>query len=718
MKRKVLGWGLGVLMAAALGVLVSGCDHSPSYGGDDPGQGYMSRVTAERIFTWGAAQGGVEIRKFLSAAALKAYLEGGRAAAGGTATLVLNRIDGKSVVGIGERAFSPGAQGGDDDVTTTVRTFSLPETIGSLGANLFAGTANTVTVNIPPAVAERISPAALQSAAGGRATIQKVDPAKPDGSPEVIVRGPSGSGSSGSSGSSGGSSGSSGGSGGSSGGSGGSSGGSGGSTGNNEPAPPPPPPAPVLVEGPVVTYSGGLGGVSLSAAFTFDMAVIVAGDPVPGWTLSGDETATITAVAEGQTPGVPAPLSFTVANSQAPGQTAAVPEIVLMPVAGVFAPQAGAEYTVRYVDRYGAACLAGDGGEGWYYVEDAGLRRLFNAVYAPNAPGSPPDGMGDGKPAVAYTAENKETVSDRALALFKIILGSDRSGDRVEIRGPDLPEAADAGPDKQIVIDIGLPASSGGNALLPEEDNSLLPAFSVPAGGLGAVGGDYAHIRLRVNWGVSLRIEADGLYGNLTNGVAEVMPRGKLRSAAAEGFPLGEGGLIVAQNGSAVGLGPEGWFIGPSSGGSPDILWDGGDQTGNYLEIREDRLAFSASITVRKSLKLKHRVWFVNGPTLTIDAGTSLDGNKGLFARDGAVFYGKADTSGGFYTGSPASTVLVKPGSSVSRSFFTGAGEGEDLITAGNSVIEIRNQGSAGSTPSYYREGPNPIWGYLNWKLP
>ncbi|MDR0590019.1 MAG: hypothetical protein LBG25_05695, partial [Spirochaetaceae bacterium] len=272
--------------------------------------------------------------------------------------------------------------------------------------------------------------------------------------------------------------------------------------------------------------------------------------------------------------------------------------------------------------------------------------------------------------------------------------------------------------DRQIVIDIGLPASSSGNTVIPpEEDNSRLPPFSVPAGGLGTAGGDYAHIRLRVNWGVSLLIAADtGPYGNLTNGVVEVMPQGKLRSAAADGFPLGEGGLIIAQNGSAVGLGPStDWFIGPS-GVSPDILWDGGDQTGNYLEIREDRLAFSASVTVRKSLELKYKVWFVNGPTLTIDAGTVLNGKRGLFAGDGAAFYGKASTSGGFYTGNPASTVLVKPGNSVSRSFFTG--EGEDLITAGAGAIEIRNQSAGSDEPHYYREGANPIWGYLNWKLP
>ncbi|MDR0589367.1 MAG: hypothetical protein LBG25_02355, partial [Spirochaetaceae bacterium] len=459
MKQNAWFRPLPVLIAAFLGILVSGCDHSPSYEGcDDPGQGHMSLVTAERIFTWGAAQGGVEIRKFHSAAALKAYLDGGRQAAGSAASLVIGRIDDKSVVGIAERAFSPGVLGGADDITTVVREISLPESIESLGANLFAGAANVVTVSIPPAVAERISPAGLQAAAGDRAVIQTVDPANPDKSPEVIVQGPSGSG--------------------------GSSGGNGGSPGGSGPVTPP---APTLTAGPVVTYSGdGQGGVSLSAAFTFDMAVTVTAAPSVAWSVSGEGTGTITAVAGGQTPGFPVTLGFTVANAEAPGQTTRVPETALMPVAEVFAPIAGTEYTVGYADQYGAACLkAGGGGEGWYYVEDIDLRRLFNAVYTPNAPGSPPDGMGDGKTAIPYTGANKDAVSGPVLDLFKIIPGASRSGDRVEIRGSDLPTAPDAGPDRQIVIDIGLPASSSGNTVIPpEEDNSRLPPFSVPAGGL------------------------------------------------------------------------------------------------------------------------------------------------------------------------------------------------------------------------------------------
>jgi hypothetical protein len=428
----------------------------------------------------------------------------------------------------------------------------------------------------------------------------------------------------------------------------------------------------------------------------------------------GEGTKTITATAAvDQIPGVPVSLSFTVANAQDSSKTTSVPETTLMPVAEEFVPQTGTEYTVGYADRYGAASLkAGDNPPAWYYVEDTGLRRLFNAVYTPNAPGSPLDGMGDGKTAIAYT----ETVSGQVLDLFKIIPGDDRSDDRVEIRGSGLPEAGDAGSNSQIVIDIGLPASSGGNTgIAPEEDNSGLPPFSIPAGALGSTGGDYAHIRLRVNWGVSLVIQAEGSpYGNLTKGAVEVMPRGKLRSAASGGFPLGKGGLIIARNGSAVGMGDDGWFIGPS-GSDAAILWDGGDQTGNYLEIQEDRLAFSVSITVKKSLALKYKVWFVNGPTLTIAAEDDLNGKKGLFATEGAKFYGTASTSGGLHTGNPASTILIKPGNTISGSFVD---TGEEFITAGGSdAIVIRNQGSAGSAGRHdYREG-GAIWGYPNWKI-
>jgi hypothetical protein len=156
-------------------------------------------------------------------------------------------------------------------------------------------------------------------------------------------------------------------------------------------------------------------------------------------------------------------------------------------------------------------------------------------------------------------------------------------------------------------------------------------------------------------------------------------------------------------------MGSEGWFIGPSGADQ----WDGGDQTGNYLEIQEDRLAFSASITVKKSLELKYAVWFVNRPTLTIAAENILNnGKKGLFATAGAKFYGTVNTSGGLNIGNPASTIVIKPGNTISGSFVDA---GEEFITAGeDSDIEIRNQGSAGSDGPHYYRGAS-VFGYLNW---
>jgi hypothetical protein len=738
----------GSIALCLISLLAGGCDLGlDPYADDNPGEGYMSRATADQVFTWGTAKGGVEIVKFRSAAELQAYLTGTSRQSSGTASfLVINRIDGDPVVRIADRAFSPAARGGADDITTVVSAVKLPESIESLGANLFAGVTKPVTVSIPPAVAEKIPPGELQSAAGDRATIQKVDPGNPSKAPEVIVRGPSGGGGS-SSGSS--------------------SSGKGNETpsGNEEtpgedeeetpntPAPPeppapPPPPVPELIAGqPVVTYSGASGSLTLSAAYTFDMKVKLTASPA-GWTVTGDGTATITATPNNQVTGEAVKLSFTVGNFDVQDRTTTIPETTLMPVSTEFTPQSGKTYTVRYADRHGAVNLKEEGGtDGWYYVGETRYKRVFNAVYTPNAPDSPRDGIGEGKSTIAYTTANKAEMSDRVLALFKIRFGSSSSEDRVEITGTDLPSAPNAGFDTQIVIDIGLPAASG--STLDEEDNSRLPVFSIPDRGLGTPGGSYDHIRFRVNWGTSLVIKADNSPyinngdpcppGNLTGATVEVMSRGKLRSGAYEGEPLGKDAIIIALNGSAIALGPEssfgpgtsgynqtrdewysGWFIGPN-GDSPRILWDGGDQTGNYLEIQGNHLAFDASITVRKSIRLPYDVWFASGPTLTIDVSGS--GTRGLFAKSGGErFYGTASSSGGFHVGNPASTIIIRRGNSLSRSFVTGSGSG--TITAGSSDIEIRNggkgkAGTAGETPVYYRVKPrNQIGGYFNWPVP
>ncbi|MDR2759221.1 MAG: hypothetical protein LBB78_07570, partial [Spirochaetaceae bacterium] len=200
MKRNISLRFFLALMAGMLIIAISGCDNSTSPNvdiSDDPAQGFMSKATADAIFEWTTEKNGVRIGKFRNADALRSYLAGITRAAASPTSLVINRINGMPVTSIAEGAFSPAA--GAADITTVVSTITLPETITSLGADLFAGASQPVTVDIPPAVADKISQPALEAAAGGKATIQKVDPS---GEPQVIVQGPS-SGSSGGSGSTG-----------------------------------------------------------------------------------------------------------------------------------------------------------------------------------------------------------------------------------------------------------------------------------------------------------------------------------------------------------------------------------------------------------------------------------------------------------------------------------------------------------------------------------
>jgi hypothetical protein len=292
------------------------------------------------------------------------------------------------------------------------------------------------------------------------------------------------------------------------------------------------------------------------------------------------------------------------------------------------------------------------------------------------------------------------------------------------------------------------------NAGLPE-GNSGLPVFFIPYRELGAPGGDYAHIRIRVNRGANMVIPADNsLYesggagnpsppGNFNRGTVEVMGGGALRDGSYEGFPLGTDSVIIVRLGSRFAAGPEtsfvpggtgyvasrdryfsGWLIGPAAN-SPRIEWGAGDQNGDFIEIREGKIAFSANVTVRKTLALMYSVWFVNGPTLTIDAaGDSLEisGKKGLFARAGGYkFYGTASSSGGQNPGNPAAEIILKPGSALHRSFLSdGDGNGGTFIEAASGNISITNNGSKDGPPLvFYVEGGVPnIFGYLNWKIP
>jgi hypothetical protein len=714
MKKSMLARPLLILAAA---VLLSGCNHSPDLSaGDDPEQGYMSRLTADQIFTWNEASGksGVEIIKFRNAAVLKNYLEGGsRQSAAAASLLVINHIDGKPVVRIAARAFSPAVKGGADDITTVVSNVSLPETIESLGACLFTGTARTVTMSIPPAVAERLPPEELKAAAGNTTTIQKVDPGQPGKTPEVIVQGPSGSG----------------------GGGGGSSSGGGSTTVN-------PPPVqyypPVLLDDPSVRYSpDGL----VSAAFTFDMDLPA--PAVPGWVFTA-EGPVITAAPGEPVPGEPVRLSFTVAHPQDPDKTTTVPEITLMPVTGDFPGLlSGTEYTVAYADGYGAAGLKNKTETLWYYVKDSSWQAVFKAIYIPNAPDSTDTAIMP-KAAMPYTEE----ISRTALNLFKITPDGPNAADcLIEIKGEALPYTNGMGPNHIIVVDIGI----------PREDNSGLPLFSIPDRGLGRAGERYDYFRLRVNRGARMVILADNSGyiasgpghpcppGNAAGSVVEIMDNGKLRVGAYEGYPLGEDSRIIAFLHSSLALGPDrsgpvvipghseardrqyqGGFIGPGFG-APGIAWGTGDQNGNYLELYRDRIAFAANIAVQKTLELSYSLWFVNGPTLTINANSGSDsgndsftinGKKGLFAGDpGLKFYGTASTSGGINIGNPAAGIVLRPGNVLSQSFITlDETDPEALITPGIYEKKIVNRGSSGSSAEEPYDDPS-IVSYLNWDI-
>jgi hypothetical protein len=468
-----------------------------------------------------------------------------------------------------------------------------------------------------------------------------------------------------------------------------------------------------------------------------------------GWELAGNGTETVTAAPADPVPGTAVTIALEAANKEGGDEAAEVPEVTVMPVSGVFSrPEGGTvTYTLAYYDSNGAAGLnSPGGGTAWHYVADGALRARFNAVYAPNAPGTG-DNIESGKTAVAYN----EAMSGAVLGLFSITLGPNAggSGDLYEIKGTGLP-AANAGDTlattgNPIVIDVGLPG----------EDNSGLPVFYIPHQGLGAEAGSYGYIRFRVNSGASVMLLSENsgyingspgdssATGYFNYGCIEVMGGGKLRDGAYEGFPLGASAVILNRLGSYLGIGPEegsadavnskvsdvydnyykGWLIGPS-GGNPRIAWDGGDQ-GSYIEVRPGKLAISANVTVKKSMGLIYDAWFVNGPAVTIDAAgydLEIDGKKGLFANSPYTykFYGTKDASGGENAATPVAEIVIKPGSTLHKAFLTDeAADAAVFITnSTNADITIKNKGGSGGVQEKLYETGTGITGYLNWDIP
>jgi hypothetical protein len=158
---------LSILSAVfALAVLVLGCptnvDPAPEAEieaeQDLPGQGVMTKETAQKIFEYTELEeGSVRIDKFINAGALSAYLAGNArlAVAASDQPFRINRIGGRPVTRIAEKAFSPNAPG-VPDISTVVLRIELPATIVELGINLFDGVEVKITVDIPAAAVERI----------------------------------------------------------------------------------------------------------------------------------------------------------------------------------------------------------------------------------------------------------------------------------------------------------------------------------------------------------------------------------------------------------------------------------------------------------------------------------------------------------------------------------------------------------------------------------
>jgi hypothetical protein len=496
--------------------------------------------------------------------------------------------------------------------------------------------------------------------------------------------------------------------------------------------------------GTAVTYDPVSAAVSVS--FNFNMEVT--STTVEGWDLTpadGGKRLTLGPRAD-LSPGTPVTVSLAAGNSLAPDKTTEV-EATFMPVDAVFErPAEAVEYRLVYYDNNAAAgIVSGDAGivsgetTAWYYIADPGLRGIFNAVYSPNAPENGPDTVSDpGKTALPYTTE----LSKKVIGLFSILVAPESSGDRIEIRGADLP--VHESPYKLVVIDIGVPG----------EDNAALPGFCIPQGELGTSGENYSHIRFRVSRGAYLYIEADNSAyiangppyseapwtadpcppGYLAGASVEVMGGGKLRAGAYRGFPLGQDTVIIARLGSWFARGPEssfcpgkagydeerdkwyrGWLLGPREA-DPGILWDGGDQNGSYVEFRAGRAAFDANITIRRSLVLARDVWFISGPSVTIAAAggdLELNGKKGLFAGgSGYRFYGTASLSGGQNPAKPAAKIIIEKDSSLSASFLTDGTPAPEFIGGEKTVI---NRGRTSDSEQVFFEEKSR-GGYLNWQ--
>jgi hypothetical protein len=376
-------------------------------------------------------------------------------------------------------------------------------------------------------------------------------------------------------------------------------------------------------------------------------------------------------------------------------------------------PTEAITFRITAVDRADASVSIKNEDDTWadpvLLVVKESERHILNAVYEPNKPGAAADDMtldAEAEPPVTKTAVAYDAaLSEAVLKLFTFKADADGTITGIEISGTALPSATGATATNLIVIDVGKPGA----------DNSALPTFKIPERGLGATDGtgEYDYIRLRVNAGAKLVIEADNSAyiskadasgspcptGYFNGGCVEVMKGGELRDGAYEGFPLGTEAVILNRFGSSLSVGPEpgsddataatvsavynkyyaGYLLGNASTEAdkqPRIQWDTDEddepnEDADYLEVRPGKIAFTASLTAKKNVGLIYSVWFVDDAHLTVDIPDATSGN-GLFTNEKASV---TDGDYNFYAkqkGADAQTIItIKNGSLFDKRFLT-----------------------------------------------
>jgi hypothetical protein len=741
--------------ALALGLLLSGCNHGLGAShaapvadetiGNNPGAGVMSVATAKAVFDFSYQSNGVVIEKFKDAGALGDYLYQSGGTSGGNLNVVSLSLSGfplldivpgeegtfriKSigdlpVVAILANAFNPDTTG-VADITSVVKRVVLPETISELGSNLFAGVAAEITVEIPPAVTERVAGGndaeRLHDILGGEAKIEVRDENVPLSAPVVI-----------------------------------------------EPTVP-------TVSG--VEVSGNPGSLTVKLTYSAAVNSVSLNGNSSGWSGFTGSGTTFTTTYSGSTDASPVTLGYRAGYS---GGTKTAALSVSLATGDLARGNSAATYQFFAYDalNYAVGLKTATAGSDdptvetntqttWYRLGGANekIRAVFDAIYAPNSPTSRDgfvEGADPGKTAVPYD----KTISDKVLKLFYVTLGNstDEKGDKVYIKGETLPEKTDANPvasvTNLVIIDVGVPGGDGKD----------LPHFYIPVQGLGSAeveggtaGGtlsqdaykdanNYSHIRLRVNNGAELVILADNSNyengnaggkacppGKFAGGVVEVVKGGRLRDGAWEGFPLGNNAVILNRTDSYLAVGSEsamdvttdntsnnvnelyysGWIIGPETANNARIVWDGGPPA-QYIEVRPGRLATNANVTVKRTLGLIYKVWFVGPTTLTINAkddavtpgfGTDSAGQsiKGLAVNN--------DTTNTFlFYGNSGASIVVTQGSSIMNAPLGITGDTFTTAYSGSGSTTIKAyEGPAGSLGTYIENDVNSIKGYNSW---